>query len=467
MTDHVAVDEPLPPHQTMVLVAAMMGVVLVSLDVSVVNVAIYALQRSFDVGTDGLQWIVSIYTLTYAVFLLTAGALSDRFGPRSVFLGGTILFTLASLVCGIAPSFAILLIARAVKGIGAALLVPSSMALLQLTYPEPAQRARAVGLWAGAGSLALAAGPLIGGALIGAMGWRIIFLLNGPVGLMGIWLAFRHAPRSSLIQARTIDLPGQIFAALSLGSLMFTLIEAGAGKLSLAQIIAGSLFSCVLFMALLLIEARSRHPMVPLSIFSSGPFSAALTIGAIINFVFYGLIFIFSLFFQTVQHRSAFETGVTFLPMTALIMVVNVIAGRMIGRLGLRPVMLGGLLVAAVGYSSMILIDAETSYAAIVPSFLAAGIGIALTVPAIMTTALAEATLTRTGIASGIINAGRQVGGAIGVALFGSIVGSAASSDFVTAMHVSIAMAGLVLVVAFLIALMFMSRQSKPRAPMT
>lgn len=442
------------PRAGLVLAAAMAGVVLVSLDVSVVNVAIHALQRSLHARIDDLQWIVSLYTLTYAVFLLSAGGLSDRFGPRAVFLAGLAFFTTASLMCGIAPSLFVLLLARAAQGVGAAFLVPSSMAILQLAYPDSARRASAVGLWAGAGSLALAAGPLLGGALIDTLGWRTIFLINVPIGLVGGWLAQRHAPRVEAKTMRALDVPGQIIAALMLICLVFTLIEAGAARLDLAEAILGLVLSGMMLIALLRVESKAAEPMMPLAMFGSRIFSVTTFVGMVLNFVFYGLIFVFSLFFQTVQHRSAFATGLAFLPMTALIMLVNILAGRMIGRFGVRPVLLVGLLVAAVGYGAMLIIKAETSYALIIPSFAVAGVGVALTVPAIVTAALDNAHAGRTGIASGVLNASRQVGGAIGVAAFGAIVGAAGPAGFVGAMHLSIGMAAAALAASFFASLL-------------
>ncbi len=444
-----------------VLAAAMMGVVLVTLDVSVVNVALAALQRSFDVHIDGLQWVLNVYTLAYAVFLLSAGALSDRLGSRTTFVLGSSIFTLSSLACGLAPSFGVLLVARIVQGIGAALLVPSSMALLQHAFPDARERARAVGLWAGAGSLALAAGPVLGGALIASVGWRGIFLINLPIGLLGIWLARRHAPRSERSETRGLDLPGQIAAAMALTCLAGAVTQASALGWSNAWIIGELAAGTVLLTTFLAIEAWSSQPMMPLDLFRSATFSTATFVGTIANFVFYGLVFVFSLFFQTVQGKSAFATGLAFVPMTALIIFVNVAAGRLIGRFGMRPVMLTGICIASVGYLAMLSIGTDTSYAAITPIFAVAGVGIALIVPSVMTAALAGTQPGRAGIAAGVLNSARQVGGVIGVALFGSIIGTAQASGFVAGMHISIALAGAALLASLLITFVFIPSQSE------
>lgn len=445
----------------LVLLAAMLGVVLVSLDVSVVNVALNSMSVSLSVGIEGLQWILNVYTLAYAICLLSAGALSDGIGARATFVLGLATFTVSSLACGLAPSFAVLLTARTVQGVGAALLVPSAMALLRHAYPDARQRARAIGLWAGAGSLALAAGPVFGGALVARTGWRSIFLINLPLGLIGGWLSLRYAPRSERSAKRDTDLAGQIVAAVALTCFTSALTQAGvlgwSHPLTLGGLIAGG----ILFAAFLAIEARAAKPMMPLGLFSNPAFSTAVLVGMVVNLVFYGLVFVFSLFFQTVQGKSAFATGLAFVPLTALIMIVNIIAGSLIGRFGLRPVMLTGLTVATIGYVAMLSIQARSSYVTIAPTFIAAGIGIALTVPAVMTAALSGTMPGRTGIGAGVVNAARQVGGAIGVALFGSIIGATGPDGFVRGLHIAIAISGAALTLALLVVLAFMPSEGQ------
>jgi MFS transporter, DHA2 family, methylenomycin A resistance protein len=450
---YVAERRALTLRPALVLAAAMMGVMLVSLDVSVVNVTLEALQRSFDAGIGGLQWVLNVYTLAYATFLLSAGALSDRIGSRPAFLIGFVMFTLSSLACGMAPSFSVLLVARTAQGIGAALLVPSAMALLQHAFPDTQQRDRAVGLWAGAGSLAIAGGPVLGVALIAHVGWCSIFLLNLPIGLLGTWLTVRYAPRSERTEKRGVDLGGQIVAAIALTCLTGAVTRAGTLGWSDPWILGGLMAGGILFVVFLGIEARSGHPMMPLELFSDPAFFTAIFVGTVGNFVFYGLVFVFSLFFQTVQGKSAFATGLSFVPMTALIMFINILAGRLIGRFGMRPVMLTGLLVATGGYLAMLSIGADTAYAAIAPTFIVAGVGIALTV--IMTAALSGVPRERTGIGAGVLNSARQVGGAFGVALFGSIIGLAGPNGFVFGMHISIALTGAALAAALLVVFAF------------
>ena len=440
------------------LMAAMMGVVLVSLDVSVVNVALEAFRRAFAVRLDGLQWVLNVYTLTYAVLLLSAGALSDRLGSRTVFVIGAAVFTTASLLCGLASSFAVLLVARTVQGVGAALLVPSSMALLQQTFPDARARARAVGLWAGAGSLAIAGGPVLGGALIASVGWRGIFLINLPFGLLGGWLASRHAPKAISASRTGLDVPGQCVAVLALTLIVGALTEASAFGWDSRWIASALSIGALLFVGFVVVEGRSAHPMMPLGIFRDRTFSAATCVGVVANFVFYGLIFVFSLFFQTVQHRSALATGLAFVPMTGVLLFVNILAGRLIGRYGIRPVMLLGLCTTAVGYGALLFIGAATSPIVIAPAFALAGTGMALAVPAVMTASIAASGPGRAGIAAGVLNAARQVGGAAGVALFGSAIAAAGPAGFVKGLHLSVGIACATLVSAFLVAVTFVSR---------
>lgn len=443
----------------MVLVAAMMGIVLVSLDVSVVNVALETLRRSFHVRVNDLQWVLNVYTLGYAVFLLSAGALSDRLGSRMTFVLGSAVFTLSSLACGLAPSFDLLLVARTIQGLGAALLVPSSMAMLQQSIPDAKARARAVGLWAGAGSLAIVAGPVLGGALIASVGWRGIFLINLPIGLLGIWLTLRHAPRSGRGAKRGLDLAGQSAAAVALACFVGAVTQASAFGWINPWILGGLTCGTALFAGFLVIEARSAHPMMPLDLFRDRTFALATFVGVVVNLVFYGLLFMFSLFFQIVQGKSPFATGMAFVPMTVVIMFANVAAGRLIGRFGVRPIMLTGLGIASIGYPAMLLIGADSTYLLVTPIFATAGIGVALTVPSVMTAALTGTHASRTGIATGVLNSARQVGGAVGVAIFGSTIYAAAPSTFVHGMHISIVLAGIAIISTFLLAVLLLPAQ--------
>ena len=444
--------------RSLLLVATMMGIMLVTLDVSVVNVAVEDMQASLRIGIEGLQWVLNVYTLAYAVFLLSAGALGDRIGPRATFLLGFAVFTASSLACGLAPSYPMLLASRLAQGIGAALLVPSAMSLLRQAYPDPSQRASAIGLWAGAGSFALAAGPVIGGALITAFGWRSIFLVNMPLGLLGVWFTLRNAPQPERVHRHPIDLAGQLTAAAMLACLTGAITQGNRLGWTSMPITAALLAAPLLAAGLIVIEARSAHPMMPLALFRSRSFSAASYVGFAANVAFYGMVFVFSLFFQSVQGRSPLATGLAFVPMTGIIMLVNVSAGRLNTRFGARGTMMMGLALASAGYLASLAVDAHATLITLGPAFLLIGGGIAMVVPSLMIAALAGMSSDRAGIGSGVHNAARQVGGAMGVALFGSLVSSAGSDGFVTGLRVAILIAAGTLASAFAVTFVFVPK---------
>ena len=435
----------------------MLGVALVSLDVSVVNVAAQSVSEDLGVGIGDLQWVLTVYTLAYAVCLLSAGAFGDRIGPRATFMLGFAIFTVASLACGVAPSYPFLLAARLCQGVGAALLVPSAMAIIRLAYNDPGARASAIGLWAGAGSLALAAGPVMGGALIATLGWRSIFLINLPVGVLGLRLTARHAPRAHGTARRPLDITGQLLGAATLACLTGGVSQGGEHGWTDPIALGGVTVAAVLGVALLAYEAGTAHPVMPPSLFADRDFSVATYVGFVINFAFYGLIFVFSLFFQTVQGRSALETGLAFGSMTGVIGVVNVLAGRLSGRYGARRTMATGLAVAVVGYGLTTTMDRASSIFSVVPAFLLVGCGVALTVPSLMAAALAGIAPERVGIGTGVLNAARQVGGALGVALFASFIASD-PDHAVDAMRLSVWLSVATLVSALLATMLFMAK---------
>ncbi|RWX74749.1 DHA2 family efflux MFS transporter permease subunit [Neorhizobium lilium] len=430
-----------PMHPRITLAAAALGFVVVLLDVSVVNVALDALRTSFSTDIAGLQWVVNAYTLIFAALLLMAGALGDRFGARAVFITGFSLFTLASLACGLAPTLATLVAARLAQGVGAALLVPNSLSLLAQAFPDKEQRNRAVGWWGAAGGIALAAGPVVGGILVTHFGWRSVFLINIPVGLVGLALILRYSAPSSRNERRSLDLSGQSAAIIALASLATALTDAAHLGWTHPRVLVALLVAVLAAIAFILIESRSRAPMLPLSFFSNSAFSIASITGVIVNFAYYGLIFVFSLFFQLEQDLSPQETGIAFLPMTIVLVVTNIIASRLITRLGARRLMVFGLLLAAVGYLLLLPVSVSGSYWQLVVPMLTAASGIALIVPTITNVTLSSVDPSRAGIASGVLNTARQVGGMLGVAMCGYFVRDTEPTAFMHGMHVSLIVA--------------------------
>jgi DHA2 family methylenomycin A resistance protein-like MFS transporter len=435
------VTDSLNHRQRGTLVAAGLGFVVVLLDVSVVNVALETLRANFGTDIAGLQWVVNAYTLVFAALLLTCGALGDRLGARTVFAAGFGVFTMASLACGFAASLTLLVVARVVQGMGAALLVPSSLLLLQQAFPDPAQRSRAVGWWGAAGGIALAAGPVVGGLLIAHVGWRSIFLINLPIGVLGLALTLRYAPPAVANAGRGLDLPGQLAAILALASLTAALTEASRLGWFHPWVCGGIALSFLSATAFYWLEQHSAAPMLPLSLFRSATFSTATAVGLVVNFAYYGLVFVFSLFFQAVQQFTPQQTGLAFLPMTAILMVMNIAAGRLVTRVGTRALMVSGLALASLGYLLLLRVDADRPYLTLVVPMLLAASGIALVVPTMTNATLSSVEAAYAGIASGILNSARQIGGMLGVAVCGFFVRDTEPSLFQHGMHVSIALA--------------------------
>ncbi|MFG1625333.1 MFS transporter [Kribbella sp. NPDC049227] len=435
-------------RRALVLVAASLGFAVVQLDVSVVNVAIKPIGTALGADVTALQWVVDAYTIAFAALILTAGTLGDRYGAKRLFLGGFALFIVASVGCGLAASTSELVVARTVQGTGAAVLTACSLSLLNHTYAEPGQRARAVGLWAAGASMALVAGPLVGGVLIATLGWRSIFFINVPIGVCGIWLTARYAAASPRSRGRGIDPWGQVSSVVALTSVAVATIEAGSRGaddpivvISLAAaVIAGALF--------VVIEARGVEPMLPLRMFVSATFGIPIAIGLLVNVAFYGLIFVLSLFFQNEQHLSPLRTGLAFVPMMAAIMAANLIAKRFTDAFGARRALVSGAVFMAAGCLAMLGSTGQTSYAVLVVPLVLAGFGLGLVVPVMTSALLSGVDRSRSGMASGTLNAARQTGSVLGVALFGSLT---ARAGLVNGLHLALLIAvGVVAAVAAL-----------------
>jgi DHA2 family methylenomycin A resistance protein-like MFS transporter len=429
---------------SLTLAAMSLGYGVVQLDVTIVNTALNSIGTSLGGGVSELQWVVSAYTIAFAAFILTAGALGDRIGAKRVFMAGFAIFTAASVTCALAPDAAILIAARCVQGLAAAILVPNSLALLSHAYVDERARGRAVGVWAAGASLALTAGPLIGGGLITLIGWRSIFFVNLPIGLAGLWLTWRFAGETTRSAQREIDLPGQIAAIAALGTLAGAIIEGGSLGWKNPFVIAGFVASALFATLFVWREMRAPQPMLPLSLFRNRVFASASAVGLLVNVAIYGLIFVLSLYFQQVNGLSAFATGLAFVPMLGAVLPVNLIAPRVTERIGAPATIALGAALSAVGCLAILGIEPDTSYWAICLQLIAMSTGLGLLVPPLTSTLLGSVEKSRSGIAAGVLNATRQTGSVLGVALFGSLVGQ--SGGFMTGFHASlIVSAGLLL----------------------
>jgi DHA2 family methylenomycin A resistance protein-like MFS transporter len=433
--------------KSLTLAAMSIGFGVVQLDVTIVNAALNSIGMSLGGGVAELQWVVSSYTIAFAAFILTAGALGDRIGAKRVFMAGFAIFTAASVACALAPNAVILIAARAVQGLGAAILVPNSLALFRHAYPDEKQRGRAVGIWAAGASVALTAGPLIGGGLIALIGWRSIFLVNLPIGLAGLWLTWRCADETTRSVQREIDLPGQIAAIAALGCLAGAIIEGGTLGWRNPFVIAGFAASMILAIVFVVREQRARQPMLPLPLFGHRLFTVTSVVGLLVNVAFYGLIFVFSLYLQRVNGLSPFATGLAFLPMMGVVLPVNLVAPRVAERIGAPATIAAGATLAASGCLALLGLKPGTSYWEIGPQLTIIGAGLGLLVPPLTSTLLGSVEKSRSGIAAGVLNATRQTGSVLGVALFGSLAGQA--SAFMAGVHQALLIsAGLLLAVA-------------------
>jgi DHA2 family methylenomycin A resistance protein-like MFS transporter len=423
---------------------------MVIVDSTAVNVALPAIGHGTHGDVTWLQWVVDGYTLSFAGLLLTGGALAERLGARRVFGAGLVLFTAASTACGLAPSLPFLVAARVAQGAGAALQVPSSLVLLQATFPTRAGRARAFGVWGAIAGIGAASGPVVGGLLVSAWSWRGVFFLNLPLALTALILGARSVPAAAR-RERAVDLPGQLLGIAGLGLLAAALVQAGRAGWTSPLVLGGFGLAAAACGGFILAERAAAEPMLPLSLFSRPAFRSGSAVGLLINFGFYGQLFVMSLYLQDTRGYSALAAGLALLPEAALISIASALSGRIMARTGPRLPMLTGLLLGSAGLAGLVVAGAHTSYGLLVAPMAAAGFGMALTMPAATATVIEAAPPDRGGIASGVINASRQAGAVLGVALLGSMVRSRA--DFIPGLHASLVVAAAAFLAGALITL--------------
>ncbi|NKY89746.1 MFS transporter [Nocardia veterana] len=425
-----------------VLAAALLGFFLISLDALIVTVALPDIGRSLGGGMSGLQWVVDGYTLMFAALMLSAGALSDRIGARRAFGGGLVLFALASAACGLAPGLSVLLAARLVQGAAAAVMMPASLALVRQGFPEQTERARAIAVWTVGGAVAVAAGPVLGGALTASVGWRWIFFVNLPAGLLALALLTR-VPTSPRLPSR-LDAIGQVTAVVAMGGLTYGVIEGGAEGFDRPTVMASLLVAVAAAAAFLAAQTKGTHPMLPLPLFRSRVVAVSLMVGFMLNAAYYGGVFVFSLYLQQERGQSALHAGLMFIPMTALVAVVNLASAKLAGRFGPRVPMVAGQLVGTAGLVALTVIDAHTHVWAVALLMVPVGLGGALAVPALTAMLLDAVPADRAGTAGAVLNTARQIGGAIAVAVYGALL--AGATTFLAGMRWSVllAAAGLV-----------------------
>jgi EmrB/QacA subfamily drug resistance transporter len=409
-------------EKAIVLLTMCFALAMVMLDNTVVNVALPTISRELGAGVSGLQWIVDGYVLALASLLLTGGILGDRYGRKRMFLTGLAVFTLSSLACGLSQSTGQLIAARALQGIGAALLMPGTLSIITVTFP-PHERARAIGLWAGVSGLALALGPTVGGLMVEKFGWQSVFFLNVPIGAVALVTATRTVRESVSEQLRHLDITGLALGTTGLFAVTYGLIEANqkgwGDPLIVGSLVAGGL----LLAGFLAWERQAVHAMMPLRFFRIPAFSAGNLVAFSVSLGMFASFFFLSLYMQLIHGYSAFQAGVRFLPMTVMIILTAPAAGRFAQKHGSRAPMTYGLLLAGGGLVLLgIWLDVDTSYALMFPVFMAMGHGMGATM-APMTAAVMNAVgHERAGLGSAMTNTSREVGGVFGIALLGTVL---------------------------------------------
>jgi EmrB/QacA subfamily drug resistance transporter len=424
-------------HPNLILAICCMSLLVVGMDVTIVNVALPAIQRDLRATVSGLQWILDAYTLVVASLLMLAGSVSDRVGRRRVFQFGLLLFTAGSLLCSLAHSIGQLIAFRALQGLGASMLNPVALSIIANAFPEPKARARAVGVWGAVAGASLALGPLIGGALTQSVGWRSIFWINLPICLTAVVLAARFVPESKALHARAFDPVGQLLVFLGLASLTYAVIEgphAGWQSSLILGLFVTSGASLALF---LFYEPRRKQPLLDLRFFHSVPFSSATLLAVCAFASFAGFLFLNALYLQQVRGLSPFHTGLCTLPLAIAMMVSAPLSGRLVAHHGPRP----SLLAAGAGFllSTWMLtrLTVSTPMALIMLAYVLFGVGLGMVNPAITNNAVAGMPLSQAGVAAAIASTGRQVGAALGVAVAGTVVSASHTkgSDFTQATH--------------------------------
>lgn len=427
-------------RQRQILLATCLSYVIVILDTSIVNVALEPIATRLNASVAGLQWVVNAYTLTFASLLLTGGALGDRLGAKKIYLTGLLLFATASALCGLAPTLPALIVARVLQGVGAALLVPCSLTLLNNVYPDAHERAGAIGKWAGFGGIAMAAGPLIGGVLIHWFGWRCIFWVNVPFALAGAWLTTRVPTEKVTVDPdRHSDGAGQILAIIALASTVAVLISGSTPGWGNSQLLAGSAVAVLAWSLFILTEMRAREPILPLRLFKNRVFSAAVFTSLVSALVFYGLFFLLSLYFQTVRHWPPLQTGLAFLPLTLFVTLGSFTSGPLCRRFGALYLVGGGFLLYAAGFVGLYAMADNAPYWRIVACFPAMGLGAGIITPAATASLMNVINKSQAGVASGVLNASRQTGSAFGVAIFGALM--AGNDNFRDSLNIAVSLA--------------------------
>jgi EmrB/QacA subfamily drug resistance transporter len=410
------------------LAAVSVGLFMIMLDNTVVNVALPSIQRDLDADLSELQWIVTGYALTFAALMLIGGKLADAYGRRKIFVLGIVVFTLASLLCGLAGSSEMLIGARVLQGAGAALMNPATLSIIAATFP-PRQRGTAIGIWAGVSALALVIGPLVGGLITEYLDWSWIFFVNVPIGILGIVASYLFIDESRDETHVRLDLPGLATSAVGLFALTYGLIEANTYGWSSTRIVGSFVLAGVSLFAFVLLERHQRDPMLPLELFRNGTYTGANLVVLLVALAMFGVFFFLSLYMQNILGYSPVQAGAAFLPMTILIILVAPVAGKTSDRIGSRGLMTAGMVLIATQLVMLSTLSADASYWDLFPALLIGGVGMSLTMTPSAAAATRSVSVDKAGVGSAVLNSARQVGGTMGIAVMGAIIAAKAGGE--------------------------------------
>ncbi|WP_406493988.1 MFS transporter [Streptomyces sp. NBC_00846] len=413
----------LSPHRRqLVLAICCMSLLIVSLDNTVLNVALPSMQKELHATVAGMQWTIDAYTLVLASLLMLAGSTADRIGRRKIFKIGLVLFTLGSVLCSLAPNLESLVAFRMVQAVGGSMLNPVAMSIITNTFTDPRERARAIGVWGGVVGISMAAGPVIGGLLVDSVGWRSIFWINLPVGLVALLLTWRYVPESRAPKPRRPDPVGQLLVIALLGSLTYAIIEAPSEGWDSPRILLFAALAGCSLIGLLLYEPRRAEPLIDLRFFRSAPFSGATVIAVCAFAALSGFLFLNTLYLQNVRGLSALHAGLYMLPMAALTFVCAPLSGRLVGSRGPRlPLLVAGVAMTACGLMFAAL-DAETNDVLLFTGYVLFGLGFGMVNAPITNTAVSGMPRSQAGVAAAVASTSRQVGGTLGVAVIGAVL---------------------------------------------
>jgi len=401
---------------------------MIMLDNTVVNVALPAIKAELDISTAELEWTVAAYALTFASLLLTGGKLGDLLGRRLIFVIGLAVFTLSSLACGLSASAPQLISARAVQGVGAALMMPATLSIISATFPAR-ERGTAIGIWAGVSAMALAIGPLLGGIITEHISWNWIFYVNVPIGVVAVIAALLVVPESrDTSHEQRLDLPGLLTSGIALLALVYALIEANQYGWTSARILTLFAIAIVGIVAFVLLELHQRLPMLDLSLFRSGTFAGANLVAILVTLAMFGIFVFFPIYMQTFRGWSPIQAGAALLPWTLMVVIFAPIAGKLSDRVGSRWLMAGGMTVVAICCLLLSTVTLHSTFWHMLPAFLLGGLGMSFVMTPMSAAAMSAAPVAKAGVASGVLNTFRQVGVALGIGITGAIIADRAAA---------------------------------------